>query len=133
MMIRKSTKNSPSPALNGSSQVLSSQELAEQLHTGHLRAHASYISPYATQEEQTFPYHAGRSTVDVDFLVSDIVIPITLQSTKSNSLHGDERILVENAADMIQYHTWFVNPFVKQAENDTLLESYWAKAATKLG
>jgi len=34
---------------------------------------------------------------------------------------------------MIRYHTWFVNPFVKPAENDTLLEGYLVKAATKLG
>jgi len=61
------------------------------------------------------------------------VIPITSLSTKSNSLHGDERIVFENTADMVRYHTWFVNDFVKPAENDSLLESYWAKAATKLG
>jgi len=41
-------------------------------------------------------------------------------------------MVFENAADMVMYHTWFVNPFVKPAENDTLLESYWAKAATKV-
>jgi len=62
--------------------------------------------------------------------VSDIVIPITSLSTESNSSHGDERIVFENTADMVGYHTWFVNPFVKPAENDTLLESYWAKTAS---
>ena len=40
--------------------------------------------------------------------------------------------MFENATYMVRYHTWFVNPFVKPAENDTLLESYWVKAATKL-
>ena len=61
-------------------------------------------------------------------------LPVTL-STKGNTLpvHGELRIVFENAANMVQYHTWFVNPFVKPAENDTLLESYWVKAATKLG
>ena len=58
------------------------------------------------------------------------MIPITSLSTKSNSLHADERRVFENAADMVRYHTWFVNPFVKPAENDTLLESYWAKGAS---
>ena len=34
---------------------------------------------------------------------------------------------------MVRYHTWFVNPFVKPAANDSLVEGYWVKAATKLG
>jgi hypothetical protein len=133
MLIKKSTENSPSPTQNDPSQGLSSQEPAAQLHSGHLRTHSSQFSPYAPEEEQTFTSHPGRGAVDLDFPASDIAIPITSLSTKSNSLHGDERIVFENAADMVRYHTWFVNPFVKPAENDTLLESYWVKAATKLG
>jgi len=133
ILIRKSTENSPSLAPNGPSLVLASQELPAQLHSGHLRAHSSHILLYATQEEQTFPSHSGRSTVNVDFPASDIVIRITSPSTKSNSLNGDVRIVFENAADMVQYHTWFVNPFVNPAENDTCFERYWAQAATKLG
>ena len=65
--------------------------------------------------------------------MSDLGLPVTSLSTKSNSLHGDERIVFENAANMIRYHTWFVNPFVKPGENDTLLEGHWVKTATKLG
>ncbi|KAG0125163.1 hypothetical protein HOY82DRAFT_616988 [Tuber indicum] len=61
-----------------------------------------------------------------------IAVPVTI-SSKSNTLHGEEKIVFENTADMVRYHTWFVNPFVKPAENDALLESYWVKAATKLG
>ena len=34
---------------------------------------------------------------------------------------------------MVPYHTQFVNPFVKPAENDSLLEGYWVKPARKLG
>ena len=34
---------------------------------------------------------------------------------------------------MVRYHTGFVNPLVKPAENDSLLEGYWVNAATKLG
>jgi len=66
----------------------------------------------------------------VDFPASDIVIPITSLSTNSNSLNGDARIVFENAADMVRYHTWFVNPFVNPAENNTRLERYWPQAAT---
>jgi len=133
MLIRKSTENCPSPALNRRSQLHSSQEPAAQLHSSHLRVHSSHFSPYATQEEQTFLSLPGQSTVNLNFAASDIVIPITSLSTKSNSLHGDERIVFENTTAMVWYHTWFVNPFVKPAENDTLLESYWAKVATRLG
>jgi len=64
-------------------------------------------------------------------LAFDIGVPVTSLSTKSNSLHGDERIVFEKATNMIWYHTWFVNPFVKPDENDTLLEGYWVKAPTK--
>ena len=75
--------------------------------------------------------HSRRGTANPHFRASDIEILIAL-STKSNSLHGEERVVFENAANMVRYHTWFVNPFVKPAENDSLLEGYWVKAATKL-
>ena len=39
----------------------------------------------------------------------------------------------ENDVDIVRYHTWFVNPLVKPAANNTLLETYWTKVATKLG
>lgn len=39
----------------------------------------------------------------------------------------------ENDVDVVWYHTWFVNPLVKPAGSNTLLETYWTKAATKLG
>ena len=64
--------------------------------------------------------------------MSDIEIPIA-PSTKSNTLSGKERIIFENTANMVQYHTWFVNHFVKPAENDSLLEGHWVKAARKRG
>lgn len=75
---------------------------------------------------------SGRRTAILDSPATDIAVPVTV-SSKSNTLHGEERVVFENAANMVRYHTWFVNPFVKPAENDTLLESYWVKAATKLG
>jgi hypothetical protein len=131
ILTRKTMEDSPSPALNGSSQGVSSQ--AAQLHSGHLRVHSSHLSPYEAEGgERTLPAHSRRSVVNLDFPASDIGVPVAL-SAKSNSLHGEERIVFENAANMVRYHTWFVNPFVKPAENDTLLESYWVKAATKLG
>ncbi|KAG0132545.1 hypothetical protein HOY82DRAFT_606659 [Tuber indicum] len=78
------------------------------------------------------PSNSGRRMVNLDFPASDIAVPVTI-SSKSNTLHGEGRIVFENTADMVLYHTWFVNPFVKPAENDALLESYWVKGATKLG
>ncbi|KAG0640207.1 hypothetical protein HOY80DRAFT_1070334 [Tuber brumale] len=62
-------------------------------------------------------------------------VPLTVTSLSdwSNFMRGEEMIVFENAANMVRYHTWFVNPFVKPSENDSLLESYWMKAASKLG
>ena len=76
---------------------------------------------------------SGWRIVNLDLPVSNIGVPVTSQSTKSNFFHGDKRIVFENAANMSQYHTWFVILSVKPAENDTLLEGNWVKAATKLG
>ncbi|KAG0641326.1 hypothetical protein HOY80DRAFT_999417 [Tuber brumale] len=50
---------------------------------------------------------------------SDIVDTVTSLSDWSNFMRGEERI--------------FINPFVKPSENDSLFESYWVKAASKLG
>ncbi|KAG0132535.1 hypothetical protein HOY82DRAFT_606578 [Tuber indicum] len=129
---QKSTEDSPSPAPNGPSEGLSSPRQGAQLHSGHLRVDSSHISPYNGTGQQTMPSNSGRRMVNQDFLASDIAVPVTI-SLKSNTLHGEERILFVNTADMVQYHTWFVNPFEKPAENDVLLESYFVKAATKLG
>ena len=124
------------PAVNGHSQWLAShEEQAAQIEPGHLRAHESQLSPYIPDipsQEQTVPSHSRRSTANPHFWASDIEIPI-IQSTISNTLHGEERIVFENTANMVRYQTWFVNHFVKPAENDSLLEGYWVKAATKLG
>ena len=150
MLIRKSMEDTPTPAVNGPSQrqndpsqrvngpsqrLVSQEEQAAQIHSGHLRAPESQFSPYIPDipsEEQTVPSHSRRSTANPHFPASDIEIPIA-PSTKSNTLSGEERIIFENAANMVRYHTWFVNPFVKPAENDSLLEGYWVKAARKLG
>ena len=131
-------ENTPTPAVNGPSQRLASQgEQAAQIHSGHLRADESQFSPYIpdipSQEQTLPPSNSLRSTANSHFPVSDIEILIAL-STKSNTLHGEERIVVlENTANMVRYHRWFVDPFVKPAENDCLLEGYWVNAATKLG
>ena len=76
--------------------------------------------------------HSRRSTANSNFPASDIELPIAT-STKSYTLHSVERVVFENAANIVRYHTWFVNSFLKPAENDSLLEGYWVKAATKLG
>ena len=76
--------------------------------------------------------HSRRSTANPDCPVSDIEVPIA-PWTKSNTLHGEERVVLENAANRVWYHTWFVNPFVMPTANDAFLEGYSVKAATKLG
>ena len=118
-------EDTPTPAVNGPSQRLVSQEeQAAQTHSSHLRAHESQFSPYIPDipsQEQTVPSHLRRGTANSHFPASDIKIPIA-PSTKSNTLHGEERVVLENAANMVRYHTWFINPFIKPAENDSLLE-----------
>ena len=107
MLIRKSTDDTPTPAVNGPSQQLASQEQAAQLHSGHLRAQESQLSPYIPDipsQEQTALSHSRRSTAVPYFPASDIQIPIVL-STKSNTLHGEERIIFENTANMVRHHT----------------------------
>ena len=122
--------------MNGPSQRLASQEeQAAQIHSGHPRAPESQFSPYIPDipsEEQTVPSHSLRSTANPHTPASNIEIPIA-PSTKSNTLSGEERIIFENPANMIRYHTCFVNPFVKQAKYISLLEGNRVKAARKLG
>ena len=130
-------EDTPTLAVNGPWQRLAYQEeQAAQIHSGHLRAHESQFSPYIpdipSQQQTVLPSNSRRSTANSHFPASDIEILIAL-STKSNTLHGEERIVLENTANMVRYHTWFVNPFIKPAEKDSLLEGYWVNAATKLG
>ena len=150
MLIRKSMEDTPTPAVNGPSQrlndhsqrvhgpsqrLVSLEEQAAQIHSGHLRAPESQFSPYICDipsEEQTVPSYSRCSRANPHFPASDIEIPIA-PSTKSNTLSPEERIIFENGANMVRYHTWIVNPFVKPAENDSLLEGYCVKAARKLG
>ncbi|KAG0632671.1 hypothetical protein HOY80DRAFT_1116268 [Tuber brumale] len=68
-----------------------------------------------------------------DNSASDIVDTVTSLSDRSNFIRGEERIVFEKAANMVRYHTWFINPFVKPSENDSILESNWVKVASKLG
>jgi len=49
-----------------------------------------------------------------------------------NLMHGEERIVFEKAANLVRYHTWFVEPFVTPSENDSLLETLWQKASIDL-
>ncbi|KAG0125455.1 hypothetical protein HOY82DRAFT_616507 [Tuber indicum] len=128
--LRYSTEDTPTSALNGPSQGIASQKQAGQLHSGHLRHQSLHFSPYIPdigEEEQTVPSNSGRSIATLHLPASDIEIPVAI-SIKSNTLHGEQRIVFENAANMVRYHTWFINPLVKPAENDTLLESYWLKS-----
>ena len=120
-------EDTPTPAVNGPSQRLASQEAqVAQIHSGHLRARESQFSPYIPDipsQEQTLPSHSRRGEANPHFLASDIKIPIA-PSSKSNTLHGQGRIVFENAANIVWYHTWFVNPFVKPAENHSLMDGY---------
>ena len=148
MLIRKSMENTSTPAVNGHSQCLddpsqhvngpsrrlvSQEQQAAEIYSDQLRAPESQLSPYIPDipsEERTVLSHSWRSTANPHFPASDIDIPIA-PLTKSNTLSGEERIIFENAANMVRYHTWFVNPFVKPAENNSLLEDYWVTTARK--
>ena len=122
--------------MNGPLQRLASQEEhAAQIHYGHLVAHESHFPSNIAEipsQKQTMPSHSRHSTVNPHFQASDIEIPIA-PSTKSNTFHGENLLVFEKAANMVWFHIWFVNPLVKSAENDLLLERYWVKAATKQG
>ena len=48
-------------------------------------------------------------------------------------MYSNERIVFENAANLVRYYTWFVDLFVDAAINDTLLEKLWWNAADSLG
>jgi len=78
------------------------------------------------------PFTSQYCTPILNFPASNILILIAL-STNCNTSHCDEMIACENVANMVCYHTWFVNPFVKLAKNDSLLECPWVKAVPKLG
>ena len=135
MLIRKSMEDTPRPAVNGPSQRLASQEQAAKFHSGHLRDKESQLSPDIpdiASQARTVPSHSRRNTANLHFPVSNIELPI-VPSPKSPKLNGEERIILENVANMVRYNTWFVNPFVKPAENDSLLEGYWVNAAALLG
>ena len=120
----KLTEDSPSPSLNRSGSVFSSQKQAAQVHSGHLRVNSSYFSPSVLGSEPVLQAPEECQTATENYDVSDITDPITTLSDRSNFMRGEERIVFENAANMIRYHTWFINPFVKPSENDSLLESY---------
>ena len=48
-------------------------------------------------------------------------------------MYGDTRIVFENAANLVRYYSWFVDPFVDLAINDMLLEKLWRNAVDSLG
>lgn len=113
--------------------AFSSQSQQAQIHSGHGRVNSPHFTPSILGSQPTSTHPNGRQTVGEDYSASDIVDTVTSLSDRSNFMRGEERIVFQNAANMVRYHTWFVNPFVKPSENDSLLESYWVKAASKLG
>jgi len=52
-----------------------SQEPAAQLHSAHLRATSSHLSPYIPEEDQTLHSPSGHSIVNLDLLASNIGVP----------------------------------------------------------
>ncbi|KAG0632931.1 hypothetical protein HOY80DRAFT_1109436 [Tuber brumale] len=98
----------------------SSQSQQAQIHSGNRRVNSPHFTPSILGSQPILTHQNGCQTAEED-------------NNRSNFMRGEERIVFENAANMVQYHTWFVNPFVKPSENDSLLESYWVKAASKLG
>ncbi|KAG0132874.1 hypothetical protein HOY82DRAFT_538435 [Tuber indicum] len=131
--LRFLTENSPSPALSGPTAVFLSQEQDAQIHSGHHRVDSPHSTPSVLGSQRSLTQNIGRQTTRKDHIAFDIVDTVTSLSDRSNNMRGEERIVYENAANMIRYHKWFVNPFMKPSENDLRLESYWEKAANKLG
>ncbi|KAG0640121.1 hypothetical protein HOY80DRAFT_1043105 [Tuber brumale] len=131
--LRFLTADSPSPALTGPTSAFLSQSQQAQIYSGHRRVNSPHFTPSILGSQPILTHQNGCQTAEVDNSASDIVDTVTSLSDRSNFMRGEERIIFENAANMVRYHTWFVNPFVKPSENDSLLESYWVKAASKLG
>ncbi|KAG0644731.1 hypothetical protein HOY80DRAFT_1027762 [Tuber brumale] len=102
----------------------------------HRRVQKRSVEDYTQhqKEQRGCDFHEnGYQTAEEDNSASDIADTVTSLSDPSNFMQGEGRIVFENAANMVQYHTWFVNPFVKPSASHSLLESYWVKAASKLG
>ncbi|KAG0639402.1 hypothetical protein HOY80DRAFT_1001015 [Tuber brumale] len=131
--LRFLTADSPSPALTGPTSPFSSPSQQAQIHSGHRRVNSPHFTPLILGSQPILTHQNGCQTAEEDNSASDIVDTVTSLSDRSNFMRGEERIVFENAANMVRYHTWFVNPFVKPSENDSLLESYWVKGASKLG
>ncbi|KAG0632903.1 hypothetical protein HOY80DRAFT_1065957 [Tuber brumale] len=131
--LRFLTADSPSPALTGPTSAFSSQSQQAQIHSGHRWVNSPHFTPSILGSQPILTHQNGCQSAEEDNSASNIVDTVTSLSDRSNFMRGVERIVFENAANMVRYHTWFVNPFVKPSENDSLLESYWVKAASKLG
>ncbi|KAG0641325.1 hypothetical protein HOY80DRAFT_1113339 [Tuber brumale] len=118
--LRFLTADSPSPALTGPTSVVSSQSQQVQIHSGHLRINSPHFTSSILGSQLILMNQNGCQMAEE-------------ANNWSNFIRGEERIVFENAANMVRYHTWFVNPFVKLSENNSPLESYWVKAVSKLG
>src|SRR5437588_4992160 len=102
----KFTENSPSPSLNRSGLVFSLQEPVAQVYSGHYRVNSSYFSPSVLESELVLQAPAEHQMATENYNLSDIADPITTHSDRSNFMQGQERIVFENTANMIRYHTW---------------------------
>ncbi|KAG0632977.1 hypothetical protein HOY80DRAFT_1006376 [Tuber brumale] len=121
--LRFLTADSPSPALTGPTSAFSSQSQQAQIYSRHRRVNSPHFTPSILGSEPILTHQNECQTAEEDNSASDIVDTVTSLSDQSNFMRGEERIVFENAANMVRYHTWFVNPFVKPSENDSLLET----------
>jgi hypothetical protein len=49
-----------------------------------------------------------------------------------NQMHGDERTVFEYTADLVRYHTCFMNGFVEATANDALIDKLGLLASEKV-
>ncbi|KAG0641169.1 hypothetical protein HOY80DRAFT_1039835 [Tuber brumale] len=100
--LRFLTAESPSPALTGPTSALSSQTQQAQIHSGHRRGNSPHFTPSILVSQPILTHQNGCQTAEEDNSVSNIVDTVTSLSDQSNFIRGEERIVFENAANMVK-------------------------------
>ncbi|KAG0633393.1 hypothetical protein HOY80DRAFT_1105812 [Tuber brumale] len=99
--LRFLTADSPSPALTGPTSAFSSQSQQAQIHSGHRRVNSLHFTPSILGSQPILTHQNGCQTAEEDNSTSDMVDTVTSLSDRSNLMRGEERIVFENAANML--------------------------------
>src|SRR5437879_13245415 len=97
----KFTKDLLSLSLNRSDSVLSSQEQAAQIHSGHHRVNSSYFLPSVLESELVIQTLEDHQMATENYDMSDITTTIRTSSEWSNIIQGKNRIVFKNTQNMI--------------------------------